>query len=174
MRRSRLLLLFLVMTLIPFAVGRSDAAGQLHVTVSTDKQSYGPGELVAVNGQVLDDSLNGVPFASVSIQANDPSGNPVHVAQVLSSTDGSYKDQFRAPPNPTNGGYAVYVTASKPGYADASSQAACVITPEFSTSQVPFLMLLAAILTVLLAKKREQGSVPSRNSRRQEKEPSRT
>jgi len=170
MGRSRLLLVLLAMTLIAFSMDLSNAAGQLQVTVSTNKPTYGPGELVSVNGQVLDGSLNGVPFASVSIQANDPSGNPIHVAQVLSSADGSYSDQFRAPLDPVNGGYAVYVTASKPGYADANSQAACIITPEFPTSQVPLLMVLPAILLVLLAGRHERGSIPSRNGGRQEKE----
>jgi len=131
MKRSTLYaLLFLGIVLLPFLIERSNAAGQLYVTVYTDKETYGPGELVSIQGQVSDGSSISVPSASVSIQANDPDGKPVHVALLLSSADGSYRDQFTAPPNSVNGGYTIYVTASKPGYTDAYSQAACTITPE--------------------------------------------
>lgn len=157
MKRSRVFLLLFVMIVTPLFVGRSNAAGQLSVTVFTDYQSYGPGQLVSISGQVLDESLKGVQFASVSIQANDPNGNPIHVAWVVSSADGSYTDQFTAPSNPVNGGYNVYVTASKPGYTDGSSQVACTITPEFPTSDVPWLMLLPTILVVLFARRRGRG-----------------
>lgn len=156
MKRSRVFLLLFVMTLTPLFVDRSSASGQLSVTVFTDYQSYDPGQLVSISGQVLDENLKGVQSADVSIQANDPSGNPIHVAWVLSSADGSYTDQFSAPSSPVNGGYTVYVTASKPGYTDGNSQAACTITPEFPTSHVPWLMLLPTVLLVLLARRRRQ------------------
>jgi ABC-type iron transport system FetAB permease component len=60
---------------VSFTVGYSYGANQLSVTLSTDKQSYDPGEVVMIAGRVLDQSLNGVVLASVSIQVNDPSGN---------------------------------------------------------------------------------------------------
>lgn len=159
MKRSTLYtLLFLVIVLLPSLIERSNAAGQLYVTVLTDKETYGPGELVSIQGQVLDGSSISVPFASVSIQANDPDGKPVHVALLLSSADGSYRDQFMAPPNSVNGGYAIYVTASKPGYTDAYSQAACIITPEFTPSHTPWFALYLAGLALLLTKSRRKSS----------------
>ena len=154
MKRSRLYaLLFLGIVLFPFLIHRSNAAGQLYVTVYTDKGTYGPGELVSIQGQVSDGSSISVPSASVSIQANDPDGKPVHVALLLSSADGSYWDQFTAPPNSVNGGYAIYVTASKPGYTDAYSQAACIITAELTPSHAPWLALLLVVLALLLTKR---------------------
>jgi len=144
--------------LLPFLIERSNAAGQLYVTVYTDKETYGPGELVSIQGQVSDGSSISVPSASVSIQANDPDGKPVHVALLLSSADGSYRDQFTAPPNSVNGGYAIYVTASKPGYTDAYSQAACIITPELLPSHTPWLALFLVVLVLLLTKRRMKSS----------------
>ena len=141
--------MLLALILIPVSANRSNAAGQLFVTVFTNNQSYEPGQTVLISGQVLDDTMKGVQFTGVSIQANAPNGNPIHAALVLSSADGSYTDQFIAPSNAVNGGYMIYVTANKPGYTDGESQAACIITPEFPIAGVPVLIL--SIILVLLA-----------------------
>ena len=90
---------------------------------------------------------------------NDPSGNAIHVGWILSTTDGYYEDQFIAQGDSMNGGYSIYVTASKPGYVDATAQAGYVITPEFQISHVQWLMLLPALLLILLAEKRKRGSI---------------
>ena len=151
-------LLLLGMILLPLPTERSSAAGQLHVTALTDKETYGPGELVSIQGQVLDGSSTSVPFASVSIQANDPDGKPVHVSLLLSSANGSYTDEFTAPPNFVEGGYTIFVTASKPGYTDAQTQVACVITPEFLPLQMPWLVMLLIVLALLLTRRRRKSS----------------
>lgn len=159
MKCMRWCLLFLILaTVIPFTVDYSYGANQLSVTVSTDKPSYDPGETVLITGRVLDQSLNGVTLASVSIQVNDPSGNAIHVGWILSMTDGYYEDQFIAQDDSMNGGYSIYVTASKPGYVDSTAQAGCIITPEFQVSHVQWLMLLPVLLLVL-AEKRKRGSI---------------
>jgi len=137
-----------------FFVGRSNAAEQLQVTVFTGNQTYDAGQLVTISGQVLDENQEGVPFAAISIQANDPGGNPIHVTRVFSSADGTYDDQFTTPLYPVNGGYTIYVMASKPGFTDGSSQAVCTITPEFPITHVQWLMLLPIILVALLARRR--------------------
>jgi hypothetical protein len=153
-------LLFLILAaVVPFTVDYSYGANQLSVTLSTDKQSYEPGEVLMITGRVLDQSLNGVALASVSIQVNDPGGNAIHVGWILSTTDGYYEDQFIAQDDSMNGGYSIYVTASKPGYVDATAQAGCIITPEFQVSHVQWLMLLPALLLVLFAEKRKRDSI---------------
>ena len=157
MSRKLRILVLLVISLVPFVVDRSYAGGQLSVTVSTDKQSYDPGETVLIAGKVLDESLEGVAFASVSIQVNDPSGNPIHVGWVLSTADGSYADQFIARADSMNGGYSIYVTASKPGYTDGNSQVGCIITPEFPVSDISLLMFLVTLFLAVFARRRKQG-----------------
>lgn len=146
-------LLFLGIVLLPFLIERASAAGELYVTVFTDKGTYDPGELVSIQGQVSDGSSISVPFASVSVQANDPQGKPVHMALLLSSADGSYTDQFTVPPDSATGGYTIYVTASKPGYADAYSQAACVVVPELTPPHTPWLALLLVAIALLSTKR---------------------
>jgi len=157
-RSTAYALLFLGVALLPFLLESSHAAGQLHVTVYTDKGTYDPGELVSIQGQVSDGGSTPVPFASVSIQANDPDGKPVHIALLVSSVDGSYSDQFTTPSNSINGGYTIYVTASKPGYADAYSQAACIITPELTPSHTPWLVFFLAVFALLLTKGKRHSS----------------
>jgi hypothetical protein len=153
-------LLFLILAAgVPFMVDYAYGANQLSVSVSTDKPSYDPGDAVLISGSVLDQSLNGVDLASVSIQVNDPSGNAIHVGWILSTTGGYYEDEFIAQDNSMNGGYSIYVTASKPGFVDATAQAGCIITPEFQASHVQWLMLLPALLLVLLVGKQKRGSI---------------
>jgi hypothetical protein len=160
MKCGRLFLLFLVLAaVVPLTVDHSYGANQLSVTVSTDKPTYDPGQAVLITGRVLDQSMNGVTLASVSIQVNDPSGNAIHVGWILSTADGDYEDQFIAQNNSMNGGYSIYVTASKPGYVDATARAGCIIAPEFQASHVQLLMLLPALLLVLLAEKRKRTSI---------------
>jgi hypothetical protein len=160
MKCGRLFLLFFILAAaVAFTVDYSYGANKLSVTLSTDKQSYDPGEVVMITGRVLDQSMKGVALASVSIQVNDPSGKAIHVGWILSTTDGYYEDQFIAQNNSMNGGYSIYVTASKPGYVDATAQAGCIITSEFQVSHVQWLMLLSLLFLVLLAEKRKRGSV---------------
>jgi hypothetical protein len=160
MKCGRLFLIFLIWAVVvPLTMHYSYGANKLSVTLSTDKQSYDPGEVVMITGTVSDQSMNGVPLASVSIQVNDPIGNAIHVGWILSTADGHYEDQFIAQNNSMNGGYSIYVTASKPGYVDATAQAGCIITPEFQASHVQWLTPLTLLLLVLLAEKRKRDSV---------------
>jgi len=159
MKRSTLYtLLLLGIVLLPLLLERTNAAGQLSITVHTDKATYAPGELVIIQGQVSDDSSMSVAFADVSVQANDPQGKPVHMVLLLSSADGSFADQFTVPPDSVSGGYTIYVTASKPGYADGYGQAACVVVPELTRSHTPLLALLLLAVALLSTKRMRMKS----------------
>jgi hypothetical protein len=159
MKCGKWLLLFLILAAVAsFTVEYSYGANQLSVTVSTDKQSYDPGQAVLMTGRVLDQSMNGVALASVSIQVNNSSGNAIHVGWILSNAHGYYEDQFIAQNNSMNGGYSIYVTASKPGYVDATAKAGYIIAPEFQASHVQWLMLLPVLFLIVLAEKRKRAS----------------
>jgi hypothetical protein len=146
-------MLLMAMILLPFAMKPTNAAGQLTVTVSTDKQSYDAGQLITITGQVLDTNLQGVALATVSIQVNDANGKPIHLASIISSMDGSFTDQFTIPADSFNGSYTVFATASKTGYTDASNQIVYTVVPEFS--DMAWLMLLPICLAILVARKRK-------------------
>lgn len=154
MKHSPLLALALVIALQLLSLSPSNAAGQLSVTVSTDKQSYGPGELITIDGMVRDETSQAVAFVTVSIQVNDPSGNPIHITSVLSGVDGSFSDQFTVPAGSVDGGYTVFTTATKPGYTEASNQTAYTVIPEFPVSNMLGLILPALFATMIVVKRK--------------------
>ena len=156
-RSTRYTLLSIIAITILSLLGPSQAASQLFVTVSTDKQSYGPGELITISGKVLDNSQQGVAFASVSIQVNDPNQNPIHIASTISAADGSFTDQFTVPVGSADGGYVAFATASKPGYTDASNQAAYTVIPEFPAQSTLWLISIPLLLVALLMRRRKSG-----------------
>lgn len=98
----------------------SGAKTTLSVTISTEKLSYDAGNPVGFFGYVSDPS-GPVGDATVSIQVVDPEGATVHIDHVRTGNDGYYSDSFRLGGDVSGGTYAVYVTASKPGYQDASN-----------------------------------------------------
>ena len=148
-------MLLMAMIFLSFAMKPTNAAGQLTVTLSTDKQSYEAGQLITINGQVLDTNLQGVALATVSIQVNDPNGKPIHLASIISSIDGSFTDQFTIPASSFNGSYTVFATASKTGYTDSSNQIVYAVVPEFSTSDMAWLVLLPIFLAILVTRRRK-------------------
>jgi len=96
------------------------AKTSLSVTISTEKLSYQAGSSVGFFGYVNDPS-GPVGEATVSIQVVDRQGAAVHIDHVTTGSDGHYSDSFRLGGDATPGTYAVYVTASKPGYQDGSN-----------------------------------------------------
>lgn len=153
MRFSRTIFFLFVAMLVLLPVALK-ADGQLAVTVSTDKQTYEHGELITVFGTVLDENMQGIALASVSIQVNDPNGTPIHITAILSGNDGSFVDQFSAPTGTLDGGYTAFVIASKPGYTDVNAQTSYTVVPEFSVSSMMWLIVLLFLAALVLRKRR--------------------
>jgi hypothetical protein len=126
------------------------------VTVSLTSQTYNVGETVVITGRVTDSSGLPVSDAIISIQVDDPSGEPSHINLVYSGLDGSYIDQFKIQDKAKLGTYKVYVIASKSGYADARSEATYVVVPEFPPGKTSAITALTFIAALLLASKLER------------------
>jgi len=107
-----------IMLLFSFAFAQIE----MSITVSTNSTSYNPGETVTISGVIEDASGIAVPAATVSIQVNDPTGQPVHVFSLSSSSDGSYIDSFGLANDALTGDYEVFVAASKLGFAECHAQ----------------------------------------------------
>jgi hypothetical protein len=158
MKCSRFCLIFFVLLSLQISLlSASYAGGLLSVNVSTDKQSYGLGEVITITGKISDETTQGVAFASVSIQVNDPNGNPIHLTSVLSGVDGSFGDQFTVPASSADGDYTVFASASKPGYVDASNQTAYAVIPEFPSMTVLWLIPFSVLLAMLLTRRQESA-----------------
>jgi len=95
------------------------AVEPLYVTVYVDTAASGMNVLVNIRGHVTRLNQSAVALASVSIQINDPYESSVHIALVHSDDNGEYSDAFQLPNTRPAGDYAIYVTASKPGFEDA-------------------------------------------------------
>lgn len=130
--KSLWLPLLLLLILVSAHLQSSIAAPQLVLTVSLNVQ-YGGQEgvtIVTVTGKVMDPYNQTVQGAAISSQLTDPNKSSLHVSLVYSKADGSYQNEFNIT-KAIPGNYTLHLTASKPGYDDA-------------TLQVPLLLVSAA------------------------------
>jgi hypothetical protein len=120
LNRSRvLLLLALAAVCVPCAFA---AAQSLYVSVYADRSLHDSQTVITIHGQVTRLDGSAVALAGVSIQVNDPYGSSLHIAFLHSDSDGAYSDAFQLPSDRPGGNYAIYVTASKPGFEDANAK----------------------------------------------------
>jgi len=128
------LLIALALVSLPYVHA---AAEPLYVTVYVDTAIDDIGVLVSIHGRVTILNQSAVPLVSVSIQVNDPYGSTVHIALVHSDSNGEYSDAFQLSSSRPAGDYAIYVTASKPGFQDAYAKLT------FSVESTPFSMSIS-------------------------------
>jgi len=129
---SRILLLFvLAVVSLPYACA---AVEPLYVTVYVDTTIVDTGVVLNIRGRVTGLNQSTVALASVSIQVNDPYESSLHIALVYSDSSGEYSDTFKLPSGRPAGDYAIYVTATKPGFQDAYAKLV------FSVRTTPFLI----------------------------------
>jgi hypothetical protein len=83
--------------------------------------------VITIYGRVIGLNGSAVALAGVSIQVNDPYGSSLHIAFLHSDSDGAYSDAFQLPTDRPAGNYAIYVTASKPGFQDAIAKMSFLI-----------------------------------------------
>ncbi|MDI6869647.1 MAG: hypothetical protein QMD88_08770, partial [Coprothermobacterota bacterium] len=103
------IVLSLAMALLPFPIGTM-ANPSYYLTVSTDKQTYNPGEMIYISGSLSDD-YGPLPQQIIGIQVDSPNG-PFYVNQVLTDDNGNYADSFRLPSTVIYGIYTVYAAYS--------------------------------------------------------------
>jgi len=113
------------------------AVEPLYVTVYVDTAIGDLNVLVSIRGHVARLNQSAVALASVSIQVNDPYGSSVHIALVHSDGNGEYSGAFQLPNTRPVGDYAIYVTASKPGFEDAYAKLT------FSVGFTPFIISIS-------------------------------
>jgi len=115
----------------------------MSITVSTNSDTYDPGEAVTISGVVKDISSVPVPDAMISIQVKDPTDQTIYINVQYSSSDGSYADHFLMANDSSTGDYGVFVAASKPGFADCHAQTSFSVpkvinqTSDFAISASP-------------------------------------
>lgn len=151
---SLLILLSIALAAIPTAEG-----AKLSLTASMSKPSYGAGEAIKISGVLRDEAGNPVRDAAISIQVDSGSMRPVSLALVYTDGEGRFEYEFRMPTGSEAGPYRAFLTASKPGYEDASAQLGFTFVPEAPRGSLPILALMALGLSLLgLNRRRAVGA----------------
>jgi len=132
---------------------------RLFIEVSIDVSTT----TVMISGRVLDGVGNNVPQALVSIQVDDPLGSPLHIARMLSGSDGRFSDTFGLNPYSPIGNYTVYFTASKEKYTEGQYRASFRVGGDFVLTIItiwPLFAIGAIVVTVsyLILRNRMGGS----------------
>ncbi|MEM3732552.1 MAG: carboxypeptidase-like regulatory domain-containing protein [Candidatus Bathyarchaeia archaeon] len=149
---------FTALALLTFllSINQAYSTNTLLISANVSKESYSIGEYVRIDGVVKDDFGAPVPGVSISIQVNKPSGEILHLGLIYSNQNGAFTHEFKVPSNAEAGTYIIYLTASKQGYSDATTQISCLVVPEFNALTVTFLSItLVLILNKRFKKKKE-------------------
>jgi len=94
--------LFMILVFVT-SLGISSASAQTGITVETNSDSFGQGQIVMITGNA-DDS-------SVIIQVKDPSGLPLFLRTITTDSNGNFELKFKIPPTAGLGQYTAVTTA---------------------------------------------------------------
>jgi len=100
----------------------------LSLTIGTDQHHYEQNATVTVEGHVRDNSGGAVAESSVSVQVDGPTGTEiVFVSTIRTDSAGLFHLEFTLSANATVGTYTVFASASKEGYASATTHTTFVV-----------------------------------------------
>ncbi len=142
--------LLLASLAIAFAALPTAEGAKLLLTASISKASYGVGEVIAISGVLKDEVGNPVRDAAISIQVNSESGRPITLDLVYTDGEGRFNYEFKMPVGSEAGPYRAFLTASKPGFEDASAQLGFTFIPEAPRGSLPILALALMALALSL------------------------
>ncbi len=113
------------------------------IVITTNKNSYLPGDTVTLNGTVL-----GQPNALVALQIKDSSGNLILIRTVPSDQNGNFMLQFKIPPTATSGNFNIIASAKVNGFVVTQTKTMTATVPEFGQLAMPlfgvsFIMILS-------------------------------
>jgi hypothetical protein len=145
-------LILALMAMALFAPPVAEGA-KLSLTASTSKPSYGAGETITISGMLRDEGGNPVGGAAISIQINSEAGRPVGLELVYTNGEGKFSYEFKMPAGSDAGSYRIFLTASKPGFEDASAQLGFAFIPEAPMGSLPILMLALISSAILLLRR---------------------
>ena len=157
MRGLRAMPLLLILLAIALHALPTAEGAKLSLTASMSKSSYGADEVIGISGVLKDEGGNLVRDATISIQVNSESGMPVNLALLYTDGNGRFSYEFKMPTGSNAGSYKVFLTASKPGFEDASTQLGFAFIPEFPMGWLPLLALALMSSALLLSSLNRYG-----------------
>ena len=133
-----------VVVLLAFPViSNSFAQVEQSITLSTNKDSYLPGDMVQLSGVVT-----GQPNVLVALQIKDSSGNLILIRTVQSDQNGNFAIKFKIPPTATSGNFNIAASAKINGFIVTQTKTMSATVPEFGTFAmsmfgISFVMIVA-------------------------------
>ncbi|MDE1766505.1 MAG: hypothetical protein KGI27_09605 [Thaumarchaeota archaeon] len=120
---------------------------QITISLDTPKDSYGPGDLVDVKGNVADS-----PDKLVAVQVKDPSGGTLLVRTVKTDEIGNFELTFKLPSTAKTGNYGITASANIDGSTATNTKmiTTTATVPEF-TSTAPMILVLSIVSIVALS-----------------------
>ena len=126
-KSSRGFLFFTVIALLALpGILNSFAQEEQSIVITTNKNSYLPGDTVMLNGTVT-----GQPNALVAVQIKDSSGNLILIRTVSSDQNGNFVLQFKLPPTATSGNFNIIASAKVNGFTVTQTKTMAATVPEF-------------------------------------------
>ena len=104
------------------------------ITLSSDKPTYGQGEIVYLSGSIIDSGKTTPTNGRVSIQVLNSNGSTIHIASKTTNSFGEYSDNFTLTDEATSGTYTVFVTLSLLAYQDSYNHATFTIGDSLTPS----------------------------------------
>ena len=128
------------------ALGMSNSYAQEaeSITLSTDKESYLPGNTVQLSGMVIGQQ----PSVGVALEVMDSDGTAILFRTVQADQNGNFSVQFKIPVTATSGKFSVYASALIDGFHVKQTKVFSATVPEFG--QIAEQVFGFAILSIIL------------------------
>jgi hypothetical protein len=113
--------------LLGLGVSNSYAQEAESITLSTDKESYLPGDTVQLSGVVVGQQPN----VGIALEVMDSDKTPILFRTVQADQNGNFAVQFKIPATATSGEFSVYASAIIDGFHIKQTKVFSATVPEF-------------------------------------------
>jgi hypothetical protein len=142
-------LALVAVALLAFGVSNSFAQTTESITLTTDKDSYLPGDLVQLSGIVAGQQ----PSVGVALEVTDSDGTVILTRVAQADQNGNFAVQFKIPVTATSGEFSVYASALIDGFHVKQTKVFSATVPEFGqiAGQVFGLATISVILVFAMS-----------------------
>lgn len=134
------------MLALTFTVSDSFAQEDQTITLTTNKNSYLPGDVVKLNG-----TMNGQPGQLVAIQIKDSAGNLILIRTIQTDQNGNFAIQFKIPATAVSGNFDIIASARINGFIITQTKTMSATVPEFGQIAMPVFAISIMLIMIMFA-----------------------
>ena len=134
------------MLALTFTVSDSFAQEDQTITLTTNKNSYLPGDVVKLNG-----TMNGQPGHLVAIQIKDSAGNLILIRTIQTDQNGNFAIQFKIPATAVSGNFDIIASARINGFIITQTKTMSATVPEFGQIAMPVFAISIMLIMIMFA-----------------------